>query len=563
MSSADPVIESTRGYLSLESKRRFTIVAGILGAVFFLAQTVLPILLMFLVMMPAMMGRGFATADIDQAALWREELWFVERTAKVNWRDPEGSTTLGVLRHVRLADLEPVGPAISLGVGRNDTSPALLPLDGRLWLIGADRVSYYENGTLTPLSGGSRPARASRPFVYQGRPAVITIGKSPALATLAAEGGRAEWTAREFPLGLSPESSSLAALQAVEIGGRLHLFAELCTEEPEQCSLSYREPAHEKWVVLVEDCSCASWNAVAMGLLPAVVVSDRQKGAGPELAVIAIPEGAPRRGRIELSTKRVSWSRRRAFAWEDRLLLASEGMPGSLALVEVADGQVVRSVKKTGSFPFGPNMMMFMWIPQALPLLLSLVLALILTGQMRRHRVPDYVLEGARRRFASLWQRALAQLIDAIPLVGVFLLPMLWMWRMFSNPEEFLEERGFAVMFWFFGLFAAAFVCGLLVLVAYSYFEGRFGKTPGKWLLGIRVLGTDLKPCGFGRALLRNLLTFVDGFFSFLVGALLVALTENWQRLGDMAARTIVVADDEPPWKVAAKGELEPPAAEA
>ena len=81
------------------------------------------------------------------------------------------------------------------------------------------------------------------------------------------------------------------------------------------------------------------------------------------------------------------------------------------------------------------------------------------------------------------------------------------------------------------------------MLVAYSYLEGRFGKTPGKWLVGIRVLGTDLRPCGFGRALLRNLLTFVDGFFNFLVGVLLVALTENWQRLGDLAARTIVVAD--------------------
>ena len=93
----------------------------------------------------------------------------------------------------------------------------------------------------------------------------------------------------------------------------------------------------------------------------------------------------------------------------------------------------------------------------------------------------------------------------------------------------------------FLGLFLAAFLWALLVLVAYSYFEGRFGKTPGKWLLGIRVLGTDLQPCGFGRALLRNLLTFVDGFFNFLVGALLVALTENWQRLGDLAARTVVV----------------------
>jgi len=117
------------------------------------------------------------------------------------------------------------------------------------------------------------------------------------------------------------------------------------------------------------------------------------------------------------------------------------------------------------------------------------------------------------------------------------------MWRLFSDPES-VVEHGPLFPLWLLGLFAAAFVCGLLVLVVYSYFEGRFGKTPGKWLLRIRVLGTDLRPCGFGRALLRNLLTFVDGFFNFLVGALLVALTENWQRLGDLAARTIVVTDD-------------------
>ena len=36
--------------------------------------------------------------------------------------------------------------------------------------------------------------------------------------------------------------------------------------------------------------------------------------------------------------------------------------------------------------------------------------------------------------------------------------------------------------------------------------------------MGIRVVGTDLQPCGFGRALLRNFLAFVDGFFNFLVG---------------------------------------------
>ena len=48
-------------------------------------------------------------------------------------------------------------------------------------------------------------------------------------------------------------------------------------------------------------------------------------------------------------------------------------------------------------------------------------------------------------------------------------------------------------------MFIGALLWTLVVLLAYSYFEGRFGKTPGKWLVGIRVLGTDLQPCGFGR----------------------------------------------------------------
>ena len=59
--------------------------------------------------------------------------------------------------------------------------------------------------------------------------------------------------------------------------------------------------------------------------------------------------------------------------------------------------------------------------------------------------------------------------------------------------------------------------------------------------MSIRVVGTDLRPCGFGRALIRNLLKLVDGFFNFLVGILLVAFTPEWQRLGDLAARTIVI----------------------
>jgi uncharacterized RDD family membrane protein YckC len=547
MSAEGRSTESDRGYLSDESKRRFTLVAGILGAVFFLAQTLLPMFVMFLIMVPLMIGQEFSSIDLDQAALWRDELWFIQRTAKVNWRDPQSSATALALAHVRLADLSSAGPAVPLAVA-TDSNATLLPVGDRLWVIGADAVGYYEDGSLTWLSGASRPSRASRPFVYGGRPALISLGTVPTLATLDAKDTRGGWTVRDLPLGLPAERGSLRVLQAVETNGRLYLFAQLCTEEPDHCSLSYRELEQEKWLSLVDEvCSCASWTAIALESRPAVVLSEPEKERMTRLALVTVTANGPRPEPIEAGVDRLASSRWRPFSSGSRVVLVSEGMPGSLRLVELADGRVNRSVRKPGSFPFpfGPKMMLFMMIPQLLPVLLSLILAFLLTVEMRRHRVQDYVFGGQQRTFASLWQRALAQLVDVVPFVAGFLVPTAWMWRMFSDPERFIESGPF-FPFVFVGLFIAAFLWALVVLVAFSYFEGRFGKTPGKWLLGIRVLGTDLQPCGFGRAFLRNLLTFVDGFFSFLVGALLVALTENWQRLGDLAARTIVVVDEKP-----------------
>jgi uncharacterized RDD family membrane protein YckC len=547
MSTGAHVTDSAHGYLSDASKRRFTIVAGILWAVFFLAQIVLPMLAMFLIMVPTMVGREFSTADVDQAALWRNEVWLIARTNKLNWRDPESSAPTLALRRVRMADLSEAGPAVPLHGPATDSSPALLAVGDRLWVLGADTVSYYEGGFLTTLSGAGPPSRASRPFVFGGLPAIISLRTPPTIATLRADGARAEWTTRQLPLGLPAEGGSLRALQAVEASGRLYLFAELCTETPEQCSLRYRELEGEAWLPLVEDaCSCASWIAIALGPSPAVVLSEREKGRANRLTIVTATANGPRSDHIELDGGRVAWSRWGAFSQGSRLLLLSEGMPGSLRLMEVVDGRVLRSLRKPGSFPpFEPNMMLLMTIPQLLPILLSLVLAFLLTVEMRRHRVHEYVFAGERRTFASLWQRALAQLVDIVPMAAGFLVPMAWIWPMFSDPERFIDS-GPSFPFLFFGLFFAALLWALLVLVAYSYFEGRSGKTPGKWLMGIRVVGTDLQFCGFGRALLRNVLTFVDGFFNFLVGALIVAFTENWQRLGDMAARTIVVADEKP-----------------
>jgi uncharacterized RDD family membrane protein YckC len=72
----------------------------------------------------------------------------------------------------------------------------------------------------------------------------------------------------------------------------------------------------------------------------------------------------------------------------------------------------------------------------------------------------------------------------------------------------------------------------------------RDGQTPGKRLLGIRVVRDGGYPLGPGRAILRNLLRPLDFLPVFFGVGLVVALvTSRAQRLGDLAAGTLVVRE--------------------
>ena len=72
---------------------------------------------------------------------------------------------------------------------------------------------------------------------------------------------------------------------------------------------------------------------------------------------------------------------------------------------------------------------------------------------------------------------------------------------------------------------------------------GLWGITPGKWLFGIRVVRVTLRPCGIFCALLRELLFWFDAplFLTPIPGVLCQLATENRQRLGDLAAGTLVL----------------------
>jgi uncharacterized RDD family membrane protein YckC len=70
------------------------------------------------------------------------------------------------------------------------------------------------------------------------------------------------------------------------------------------------------------------------------------------------------------------------------------------------------------------------------------------------------------------------------------------------------------------------------------------GRSPGKRLAGLRVVRAGGHPVGFVASLLRNLLRIVDFLPAlYLVGSVLILATTRNQRLGDLAASTIVIRD--------------------
>lgn len=98
------------------------------------------------------------------------------------------------------------------------------------------------------------------------------------------------------------------------------------------------------------------------------------------------------------------------------------------------------------------------------------------------------------------------------------------------------------------------FGVGVLLVFTFvlSWFYGAFfesvwnGRTPGKWMAGLRVLTIDGQPISAFQAFLRNILRLADlqpGSFG-LVGLGVCSLNDRFQRLGDIAAGTMVVVEE-------------------
>ncbi len=100
--------------------------------------------------------------------------------------------------------------------------------------------------------------------------------------------------------------------------------------------------------------------------------------------------------------------------------------------------------------------------------------------------------------------------------------------------------------------FAASIGIGIVLFILFMILFGYFilfeafwnGQTPGKKLLGIRVLRDGGYPIDFSASLIRNLIRVGEELLGFyLIAAISALISSENKRIGDFAAGTIVVRD--------------------
>ena len=134
-------------------------------------------------------------------------------------------------------------------------------------------------------------------------------------------------------------------------------------------------------------------------------------------------------------------------------------------------------------------------------------------------------------QLAPLRDRFLAQLLDLVIILILWAgVGLLYSSLNFLNRSIILSELVGTFPLWF------VFLYNIISEVIFH------GQTVGKRSLAIRVMRTDGQPLTWGDSFMRMILWFIDfGFSSGAIGALFIISNERRQRLGDMAAQTVVV----------------------
>jgi uncharacterized RDD family membrane protein YckC len=153
---------------------------------------------------------------------------------------------------------------------------------------------------------------------------------------------------------------------------------------------------------------------------------------------------------------------------------------------------------------------------------------------------------------AGFWPRLVAFVIDNIALFTcamIVMLPVFLAMLLLGMPvsdeaasQAWFDSMSVPAMFAFIAVMLAVMISLFAVIFGYYILlEGHFGYTPGKYIMGLRVLRTDGTKIGYREAILRNISKYVNNLIVIDTLIMLIFFYKEKQRGFDRIANTMVV----------------------
>jgi uncharacterized RDD family membrane protein YckC len=137
-------------------------------------------------------------------------------------------------------------------------------------------------------------------------------------------------------------------------------------------------------------------------------------------------------------------------------------------------------------------------------------------------------------RPAGFWRRFVATMVDGA-VIGITLFPLSLMFTMLGgldaqDPRYWLATLGNWVVNMGLGLFY------------FGWFYKNKGATPGKLLLGLRVVDLETgMNLSYGRTFLRDIVGKTIGYFTLYIGFIMAGFRSDKRALHDLLASTQVI----------------------
>ncbi|MCP4261903.1 MAG: RDD family protein [Planctomycetes bacterium] len=148
-----------------------------------------------------------------------------------------------------------------------------------------------------------------------------------------------------------------------------------------------------------------------------------------------------------------------------------------------------------------------------------------------------------QRRLAGIGSRFIAGFLDNLLIVLMYFVLFILLLAVGFNLRDFRNSST-----------AGIWLLTLIILVAFAIYWGYFvlfemwtnGQSPGKKYAKIRVVQVEGGGITFSSIAIRNLLRVVDAIGFYAIAGIVMFVTKKMQRLGDLAAGTVVISEELP-----------------